>query len=74
MVNGHNELFAQRNFYQLLTNFEMLLRRSELFAQRFFYGNLEVIFIKINQLKLNLFEGLAHGEKLFCLGSSFKEV
>ena len=52
----------------------MLLRRSESFAQRNFYGNLEIIFIKINEQKLNLFEGLAHGEKLFCLRSTFKEV
>ena len=43
----------------------MLLRRPESFAQRNFYGNLEIIFIKINQQKINLFEGLAHGEKLF---------
>ena len=42
----------------------MLLRRSELFAQRNFYGNLEVIFIKNNQQKLNLFEGLAHDKKI----------
>ena len=55
-------------------NFEMLLRRSESFAQRNFYCNLEIIFIKINERKLNLFEGLAHGEKLFCLRSTFKEV
>ena len=39
----------------------MLLRRPELFAQRNFYGNLNIIFIKINEQKLNLFEGLAHG-------------
>ena len=52
----------------------MLLRRSESFAQRHFYGNLEIIFIRVNEQKLNLFEGLAHGEKLFCLRSTFKEV
>ena len=52
----------------------MLSRCSESFAQRNFYGNLEIIFIKINEQKLNLFEGLAHGEKLFCLRSTFKEV
>ena len=52
----------------------MLLRRPESFAQRNFYGNLEIIFIKINQQKLNLFEGLAHGEKMFFLRSTFKEV
>ena len=50
----------------------MLLRCLESFAQRNFYGNLEIIFIKINQQKLNLLEGLAHGEKLFCF--TFKEV
>ena len=61
----------------ILTNFEMLLRRPELltsFAQRNIYDILEIIFIKINQQNLNLFEGLAHGEKLFCLRSTFKEV
>ena len=52
----------------------MLLRRPKSFTQRHFYGNLEIIFIKINKQKLNLFEGLAHGEKLFCLRSTFKEV
>ena len=46
----------------ILTNFEMLLRRSKSLAQRNFYGNLEIIFIKINEQKLNLFEGLVHGE------------
>ena len=52
----------------------MLLRRSESLAQRNFYGNLEIMFIKINEQKLNLFEGSAHGEKLFCLRNTFKEV
>ena len=52
----------------------MLLRRSESFAQRNFYGKFEIIFIKINKQKLNRFEGSAHGEKLFCLRSTFKEV
>ena len=52
----------------------MLLRCLESFAQRNFYGNLEIIFIKIKQQKLNLLEGLAHDEKLFCLRSTFKEV
>ena len=52
----------------------MLLRRPESFTQRKFYGNLEIISIKINQQKLSLFEGLAHGEKLLCLRSTFKEV
>ena len=52
----------------------MLLCRPESFGQRNFYGNLEIIFIKIKQQKLNLFEGLAHGEILFCLRSTFKEV
>ena len=62
------------DWYIILTNFEMLSRRSESFAQRNFYGNLEIIFIRINQQKLNPFEGLAHGEKLFCLRGTFKEV
>ena len=39
----------------------MLLRCSESFAQRIFYGNVKIIFKKINEQKLNLFEGLAHG-------------
>ena len=52
----------------------MLLCRPESFAKRNFYGNLEIIFIKTNQQNLHLFEGLAHGEKLFCLRSTFKEV
>ena len=45
----------------ILTNFKMLLRRPETFAQRNFYCNLAIIFLKINQQKLNLFEGLAEG-------------
>ena len=52
----------------------MLLHRPESCAQRNFDGNLEIILIKINLQKLNLLEGLAHGEKLFCLRSTFKEV
>ena len=40
-----------------------------------FYGKpAEIIVLKINQQKLNLFEGLAHGEKWFCLRSTFIEV
>ena len=54
--------------------FEMLLRRSESFAQNFYDINLEIICIKVKKQKLNLFEDLAHGEKLFCLRSTFKEV
>ena len=38
----------------------MLLRCFESFAQRNFYGNNEIIFMKINQHKFNMFEGLEH--------------
>ena len=51
----------------------MLSSLSESFAQRNFYGNLEIILIKVNQQKLNLFKGLAHGEKLFSLRCTLKK-
>ena len=64
------QMVESKNIYVtgklIVDQVEMPTRRPESFAQRNVYGNLKIIFIKINQQKLNLFQGLAHGEKLFC--------
>ena len=52
----------KRSNNSIFTDFEKLLYRSQSFAQINFYSYIENIFSKFNHLKLNPFEGLAHGE------------
>ena len=63
------DLKRSNNSYFNEVNFEMFSRRSKslTFAQKMFTAILRSSLQNINQQKLNLFEGLAHGEKLFSL-------